>query len=201
MPLNQVVSASASGSVITITARIFGADFSLSCSVSAGASEAYAAGPPILASQTAIVAGVFAPNNVLVTSFNNLDVQYVVTAADTTPAVLAGHVAAAINATTAIDSVSNLPLNSLVKATSAGGVITIVTISPGGALAIDCSVASLRGVLRDVLNFARMKAAISPNDEQLLDIVEDPNLLSADGVTPQIIKLTGWALSSLDSFR
>jgi ABC toxin N-terminal region/Neuraminidase-like domain/Putative peptidoglycan binding domain len=199
MPLNQIVSATASGAVITISAIVFGPDFILSCSVSAGASETYVTGVAVAASQSAKVFGAFPPNDVLVTSFNSIAVQYTVTAADTTPAILASHIAAAINATTTLDVVSNLPLNSLIKASTVGGVITIVTVSPGGALAISCSVASLRDVLRDVLNFARMKAAISPNDEQLLDIMEDPGVLSADGVTPQIIKLTGWSLSSLDS--
>jgi len=199
IPMNQVVSATVSGAVVTVTAMIFGPDFGLSCSVSAGATETFTAGAPAVASQAATIAGTFTPGYVLMTSFNNVDVPYTVTATDSTPAVLAGQIAAAINSTIAIESLSNLPLNSLIKASSAGGTITLVTVSPGGPLAIHCSIASLRDVLRDVLNFARMKAAISPNDEQLLNIVEDPGVLSADGVTPQIIKLTGWSLSSLDS--
>jgi peptidoglycan hydrolase-like protein with peptidoglycan-binding domain len=199
MPLNQVVSATASGAGISINAVVFGTEFSLSCSVSAGATETYVAGAAVAASQTLVITGRFAPATELVTTFNSIDVPYTVTAADTTPAILADHVATAINATTTLDTLSNLPLNSLVKATAVGNVITLVTVSPGGSLAVGSSVASLRDVLRDALNFARIKAAISPNDEQVLGILEDPALLSADGVTPQIVKLTGWSQSSLNS--
>lgn len=198
-PLNQVVCASSSGAVITINALIFGPNFALSCSTSAGATETYTAGPATTASQTATISGVFPVDSVLVATINSVTVQYTVMPADTTAAALAAKVVIAINAATTLDSVSNLPLNSLVKASNAGGVITISTSASGAPVALSCSVASLRGVLRDLLNFARMKAAISPNDERLLDVVERPTLMSTDGVTPQIVKLTGWAYTSLNS--
>jgi hypothetical protein len=199
MPLNQVVSATASGIDLTITTLLFGTTFTLLCAVSAGATETYTAGAAVEASETLVVGGTFAPGTELVTTCNNVDVAYTVTAADTGAATLAAHIAAAINATTMVDTDSGLPLNSLVQATAAGNVLTLVTLSPGGSLAVSASVASLRDVLRDLLNFARIKAAISPSDEQVLEILENPSLVSADGVTPQIVKLTGWSESSLDS--
>ena len=199
LPLNQVVAASSAGAVVTISAVAFGPDFTLVCSVSAGATETYTAGARILASQTAILSGVLPVNEIVVNTINSVTVSYTVAAGDTTVAILAANVAKAINATSAVDSLTNRPLNALVKASSAGGVITIGTISPGAPFTLSCSIACFRGVLDDLLNFARMKAAVSPNDEQLLEVLEDPNLLSADGVTYQIVKLTGWAQSSLNS--
>ncbi len=199
LPLNRVIAAANSGAVITVTAVVFGPDFTMSCSVSTGATESYTPGPPIPASQTVTLSGVLPANYMVVTTLNSVAVQYTVVASDTTTATLAANVVKAINATTTVDSITNLPLYRLVKASNAGGVITMTAISPGAPLALSCSIASLRGVLIDLLNFARIKAAVSPNDEQLLDILENPNLLSADGVTPQIVKVTGWTLSSLYS--
>jgi Neuraminidase-like domain/Putative peptidoglycan binding domain/Salmonella virulence plasmid 28.1kDa A protein len=199
LPLNQAISASNSGAVIILTALVFGPDFTLSCAVSGGATETFTAGAATPASQTATISAVFPANSVLVTNVNSVAVEYTVLPTDTTPTVLAANVVTAINATTTVDSVSNLPLNSFVKASNAGGVVTITTVSPGAPLTLSCSVASLRGVLRDLLNFSRIKAAISPNDEQVLDVLENPNLMSADGVTPVIVKLTGWASSSLNA--
>jgi hypothetical protein len=108
-------------------------------------------------------------------------------------------VAQAINAATGIDPGSGLPVNGLIQASAAGSVIMIRTIGAGGPVALSGSLAGFQDVLMDVLDFARMKAAISPNDEQLLDVVKNPNLLSTDGVTPQILKVTGWAASSLNT--
>jgi Neuraminidase-like domain/Putative peptidoglycan binding domain/Salmonella virulence plasmid 28.1kDa A protein len=199
LPLNQAFSAFSAGAIVTVTALIFGPDFTMICSASAGATCTYTPGAPVLASQTAIVSGVLQQNSVLVTTFNGVAVQYAVSSTDTTAAGLAAKVAAAINATTVLDPFSNAPINSLVNASNTGGTITITTINPGAPLTIGCSVAAFRDVLWDLLNFARIKAAVSPNDEQLLDVLEDPTLMATDGVTPQIIKLTGWSLNSLNS--
>jgi hypothetical protein len=131
LSLNQVVCDSSSGAVITSTALIFGPNFALACSTSAGATETYTPGPATPASQTCIVSGVFPVNAVLVTTINSVTVQYPVAPADTTVAAVAAQVVNAINSATALDSASNLPLNSLVKASNAGGVITISTELPG----------------------------------------------------------------------
>jgi hypothetical protein len=197
-PVNQVVSASAAAAVITITS--LGPGFTLACSVSAGATETYTAGPAVPATQTTAVAGQLPAGELAVTTINSVTVEYKVASADSTAAILAGHIAAAINATTTVDSFTGQPLNALVQAASTGGVITIRALATGMAFTIWCSVASLRGVLRNLLDFARIKSAVSPNDDELLQAVENPNLLSADGVTPQIVKLTGWSQSSLSAF-
>jgi Neuraminidase-like domain len=199
MPLNQEVLASSNGAVITITAAQFGPGFTLTCAVSAGATETYLAGVLAPASQTATLSGVIPVNESVVTAINSVSVSYTVAATDATPAALAASVTAAINATETVDSFTNRPLNKLIQASSSGGDITIATVSPGAPLTLACSLAIFQTVLEDVLNFARVKAAISPNDEQLLAVVETPTLMSADGSTYQLVKLTGWALSSLNS--
>ena len=196
-PVNQVVSASAGAAVITISS--LGPGFTLACSVSAVATETYTAGPAVPATQTAAVSGQLPAGDLVITTINSVTVEYKVVSADSTAAILAGHIAAAINATTTVDSFTGQPLNALVQAASAGGVITIRALATGMAFTMSCSVASLRGVLRNLLDFARIKSAVSPNDDELLQAVENPNLLSSDGVTPRIVKLTGWSQSSLSA--
>jgi hypothetical protein len=199
LPLNQAFSATHSGAVVTITAGAFGPDFTLACSVSGGATETYTAGAHVQASQAATLSGVLPAHEIAVTTVNGVAVSYVVAPTDTTVTSLASNIASAVNATTTVDPVTNRPLNSLVHASSAGGTITIATVSPGASFTLTCTIAGFRDVLRDILNFARIKAAVSPNDEQLLNVMEDPTMLSADGVTPQIVKLMAWSQSSLNS--
>jgi peptidoglycan hydrolase-like protein with peptidoglycan-binding domain len=95
--------------------------------------------------QTATVGGTITSGNVLTTTISGVGVPYTVTAADTSPAALASHVAAAINAATALDSVSHLPINQLVSASSSGAVIAISGRSPTGAqnaLTLACAVSA-----------------------------------------------------------
>src|SRR5262249_33534156 len=56
--------------------------------------------------------------------------------------------------------------------------------------------AALLRPLRDLLDFARLKAEISPDDESLLEILRDPPTADADG---SLYKLTGWDKISLAS--
>jgi hypothetical protein len=197
VPLNQTVSAGSSGGTVSIKAAAFGPAVTLACSVSGGATETYTAGAQVAASQTATVTGSLPANDLAITTINSVTVQYTIVSTDSDPATLASHIAAAITATTAIDSVTLRPLNTLVAASSAGGVITISAVSPSVAFTLGCSAGSLRKVLKAVLDFARIKAAVSPNNDQLLQVLENPNLLSSDSVTPLLLKLTGWSASSL----
>ena len=84
---------------------------------------------PVCYVQTARVGGTIAPGTVLTTTINGNAITYTTTAADTSLAVLAGNVAAAINVATTVDAVSGLPINRLVSAavipTGAGNVIAI----------------------------------------------------------------------------
>jgi peptidoglycan hydrolase-like protein with peptidoglycan-binding domain len=196
-PLNQVVSASNASGVIIITS--LGPAFTLSCSLSAGATETYTAGPEVPASQTATISGQLPVNSVVVTTINGVTVRYQVLAGDSTPAILASHIVAAINATTTVDSVTQQPLNALIQASNTGGVITIRALGTNLTFTLWCSVASFASVLKSLLDFARIKVAISPNDDELLQVLENPSLFSSDGVTPQIVKLSGWSPSSLSA--
>jgi hypothetical protein len=54
--------------------------------------------------------------------------------------------------------------------------------------------ASLRDVLATLLDFVRIKQAVSPRDERLLAVLRNPTL--SDG-TPAVRTLTGWTLESL----
>jgi len=56
--------------------------------------------------------------------------------------------------------------------------------------------AALLKPLRDLLDFARIKAEISPDDESLLEILQDPPAADADG---NLYTLTGWDKISLAS--
>jgi hypothetical protein len=56
--------------------------------------------------------------------------------------------------------------------------------------------AALLQPLRDLLDFARLKAEISPDDESLLEILQDPPAADADG---SLYTLTGWDKISLAS--
>ena len=87
--------------------------------------------------QTATIAGTPKINDVLTTTINGIPIPYLVVAADTTLPVLAGHVAAAINAMA--------PINQVISASSNGSVIAIVGINPSGAntsFSLACSVSA-----------------------------------------------------------
>jgi Neuraminidase-like domain len=56
--------------------------------------------------------------------------------------------------------------------------------------------ASLAGVLMALLDFARIKQALSPNDSRLLAVLEDPTATLASGQSA-LLSLTGWSQESL----
>lgn len=58
--------------------------------------------------------------------------------------------------------------------------------------------ASLRAVLVLLLQFARLKAALSPNDERLLAILESPAAALPNGQSA-LLALTGWEQESVDA--
>jgi hypothetical protein len=83
--------------------------------------------------QTATVGGVVRANDVLTTTINGVAIPYQVGSGDTTPELLAGSVAVAINGASAIDPVTTLPINQVLSAAASGSVITISGIDPSGA--------------------------------------------------------------------
>ena len=84
------------------------------------------AASPMQCVQTATVSGTPAAGAVLTTTINGTAIAYTTSATDTTLAILAANVVAAINACTTKDPVSGLPINGLVQAAViAGGMIGI----------------------------------------------------------------------------
>ena len=140
-PLNTVIAASSSGGMIAVTAGAFGPAVTVACSASPAATESYAAGPAVAASQTATVAGAITPGDELTTTINGIAIPYPVVAADSTLAILADHVAAAVNATTTADPNTGQPLNTVLTASSTGDVITIAALPPGNAFTVGCALA------------------------------------------------------------
>jgi hypothetical protein len=161
-----------------------------------------AVGAPDPASQTVWVSGAITAGDVLTTTINGVAIPYTVAATDTNTTILAGSIAIAINATVAADPLTGLPLNHIVTASSTYQVVTITAVAPGAALTVTCSssgatesffagdavpsvAAGLTRVLSNLLDYARVKAALSPKDERLLPVVQDPTM---DALTA----LTGW---------
>jgi len=58
--------------------------------------------------------------------------------------------------------------------------------------------ASLRDALTALLDYARIKTALSPGDERLLAAIQNPLAVNPDGSQP-LLTLTGWTLDSVQS--
>ena len=127
LPLNGRIHADVSSQPGVIVLK---AGFTLTCSVSTGATETYAAtGSSPLSRTATVTATTVTAGDVLTTTINNISIPCIVAAGDTA-ATIAGRIAAAVNASIAQDPFSGLPLNTLVLATSASGKITIVIAQP-----------------------------------------------------------------------
>ena len=126
--------------MVTIVTANAGAPFTLACSLTPGHAGTYAAAPPVPAAQTATVSGAVAPGDTLVTTINSVAVPYTATPADTDAATLAASIAATISAAVQLDPATQLPLSSVVQATSAAGVITITAADPAAPFTLACSV-------------------------------------------------------------
>jgi hypothetical protein len=90
--------------------------------------------PTVSYARTATVGGAITVGDILKTTINTVTVSYQVQATDTSTAILAAGVAAAVNVDSAVDSASNLPISQLVTATSDGPVITIAGLDPSAVL-------------------------------------------------------------------
>jgi peptidoglycan hydrolase-like protein with peptidoglycan-binding domain len=100
---------------------------------------------PLSYVQTATVGGAPKANDVLTTSINGVAIPYQVSATDTSAPILAASIAATLNAATAVDPVSHLPMNQVVSASSSGAVVAIGGAAPTGAnntFALICSVSA-----------------------------------------------------------
>jgi Neuraminidase-like domain/FHA domain/Salmonella virulence plasmid 28.1kDa A protein len=128
LPLNEEVQATSSGGVITIAAIDPMTPVTLTCQVTTG-SVTYTAAGPSAETATVTVAGTIPAATTLTTTINALPLSYLTTPADT-PSTIAAAIANSINTTGTADLVTSLPLNSVVRATTAGGVLTLTGLSP-----------------------------------------------------------------------
>jgi peptidoglycan hydrolase-like protein with peptidoglycan-binding domain len=126
--------AAASTDLTAIEAHGLAAQFFLTNDPSARPDQVLEAVAPGL--QTATIGGTITitANDVVTTTINGIAIPYTVSAADATLAVLATHVASQINATTALDPVTKLPINQTISAFANGNVITIVGFNPDAAI-------------------------------------------------------------------
>ena len=81
------------------------------------------------------MAGTIPAGATLTTTINALPVPYLAATGDT-PATIAAAIAAAVNAATATDPVTGLPLNAVVTASAAAGVITFTGLVPTTAFTL-----------------------------------------------------------------
>jgi hypothetical protein len=143
LPLNNFVYASSNGATVTIEVAGAGAPFALSCVLNAAHSGTYTAGTQVPAAQTATVGtpSAVAATDTLVTTINGVNLLFTAGTA-TSSAALAAGIASTINNTTAIDPQTRLPLTSLIEATSAGAVVSIIALDPAMPFTLSCSVTS-----------------------------------------------------------
>ncbi len=131
LPLNGLVVAASDDNVITFIAANAGAPFTLACGLTSAQTAGYTAAPPAPAAQRATITGQpVAPGDTLVTTINQAPVTYVAGPGDAEISALAASIAAAVSTDVQVDSLTGLPVSSIVQATSAGSVITFTAVDP-----------------------------------------------------------------------
>lgn len=138
LPLNRVVFASSQGPVLTITAIDPATSLVITPPNWAGLSEIPTLGTLNPTSQTVTITGTFPVASTVTAVIDNVSVTYPVAQGDDATAI-ANHIAALINSNLTVDTTANLPLNQVVKAFPAAGVVTISVINPRTAFTLSCS--------------------------------------------------------------
>jgi hypothetical protein len=128
LPVSGIVQATSSGNVITFIPVDPASAFALVCSVGTG-TETYTQGSLSPETATATITAPIPAGATLTTTINGLPLVRTASPGDTA-AMLATGIAGDINAATAVDPVTGLPLSSVVSATAAGPVITVTGQSP-----------------------------------------------------------------------
>jgi hypothetical protein len=128
LPVSSIVRATSNQNVITFTAVDPMSQFTLNCNTTTG-TEAYTTTGQTLETATATIIGPIPAGATLMTTINSLPLVRVANAGDTAAMVATG-IAGDINAATASDPSTGLPLNSVVSASASGSVITVTGLSP-----------------------------------------------------------------------
>ena len=145
LPMNNLVVAyvnPATSTVVNIITADAGAPFTLACSYQPANTGSYSAAPPVPAAQTAAITGAVSPGDTLITTINTVPISYSAGPGDTDAPALAASIAATISADAQLDPATQLPLSSIVQATSAAGVITITPVDPANPFTLACSVST-----------------------------------------------------------
>lgn len=136
-PIGQRFHAVAQGSVIDIVAG-----FVVTIPApAAGVTETLALATADPTSQTLTVGGTVTPGDVLSFAIDGAPIAYTVAAGDSVASIAAG-LRDVVNATTAADPFSGQALNTVVAASSAAGVVTLVAAGSGASFTLNCSLQS-----------------------------------------------------------
>lgn len=157
------------------------AQFYLSNAITPAPDQSTDTASPLSYVPTAAISGTPAAGMVLTTTINGVAIPYIATQADVSAAILAGNVAAAINAATALDAKSGLPINRLVAATllpavaGAPATIAIASQTPAaanGLITLACSVtgSGLQYVAGSQLPAGKANAPIAATWSGYLDV-------------------------------
>jgi hypothetical protein len=128
LPVGSIVQATSSQNVITFTAVDPATQCTLGCKATSG-TETYASGALSAETATATITGPIPAGATLTTTIDGLPLVRMANAGDTA-AMLATGIAGDINAATAVDASTGLPLNSVVSARASGTVVTVTGLSP-----------------------------------------------------------------------
>ena len=143
LPVSGIVQATSSGNVITFTPVDPASAFTLACSVGTG-TETYTQGSLTPETATATITAPIPAGATLTTTINGLPLVRTASPLDTA-AMLAAGIAGDINAATAVDPVTGLPLNKVVQAAAdttdpAKAVITVTGRSPATPFTLTAAV-------------------------------------------------------------
>jgi len=145
LPLGSIlkatnVSAGRPSVLITVTANDPATPLVVACSVSANATESYTFDGSYPKNTYARVAGVIPEGATLITTINTVPLPYIVVPGDT-PATIAANIAAAINASTLIEPVTNQQLKFLVTAgTDNSGTLIVTGYHKTTSFTLACSI-------------------------------------------------------------
>jgi hypothetical protein len=144
LALNDLVVASSTGNIVSLIGAGAGAPFSLGCDITPAHAGSYTAAPPTPAGQqVTITAAAVAQGDAVVVTINHAAVTYAAPAAMDV-ATFATKIAAAVSASVAVDGNTadgdtGLPVNDIVKATSADNVITFTAVDPASQFTLACT--------------------------------------------------------------
>ncbi len=145
--------------------------------------------------QVALLSGAIVAGVTLTTTINGVAIAYAVSAADVDLPTLAGDVAAAINAATALDPKSGLAIGSLVSASAAGPAVVLTSRAPADASMVFTLACASSNV---ALGYARAPGPLSAAVTALLPDDVAGALPPASGAQGLAVSLKGYVVAPQD---